>query len=259
REIARRSLERLIKDRRIRPSLIEEVVEKTKKEMDRILTEEGQKVCSQAGVYRLPPELIQLLGRYKFRFSYGQNLVAHTLEVVKIGMAVAQELKADLNVVRLGCLLHDIGKVVPDEEGSHVELGIAIAKKYHLPEAVVQCIAEHHEDRPFSTPESRIVWVADAISGARPGARYESHEEYVKRMRDIEEAGSSFKGVQAVYAYQAGRDVRVMVKPEEVDDAELVVLAQKIRDHLEEKVSYVGQVKVTCIREIRASETTKGK
>lgn len=259
REIARRSLEKLVKDRRIRPSLIEEVVAKTKTEMDKILFEEGQKLCHKVGVYRLPPELVQLLGRYKFRFSYGQNLVAHTMEVVKIGVAVAQEIGADVNVVRLGCLLHDIGKVMMDEEGSHVDLGVTAAKKYSLPAGVIECIAEHHEDKPFSTPESRVVWVADAISGARPGARYESHEEYVKRMRDIEEVGAQFAGVEAVYAYQAGRDVRVMVKPDQVSDDELVVLAQKIRDQLEEKVSYVGQVKVTCIRERRVSETTRGK
>lgn len=259
REIARRSLEKLIKDRRIRPGQIEEVVQRTKEEMDKILFEEGENFCHRVKVYRLHPDLVRLLGRYKFRFSYGQNLGVHTLEVVKIGVAIAYETKADVNLVRLGCLLHDIGKVATEEEGTHVNLGVDLAKKYRLPQEVVSCIAEHHEDLPFSSVESRIVWVADAISGARPGARYEPHEEYLKRMTDIEKAASSFDGVEAAFAYQAGRDVRVLVRPDEVNDKELAVLAHKIRQELEEKVNYVGQIKVTCIRELRTAETTKSK
>lgn len=259
REIARRALEKLIKDRRIRPSRIEELVQKTKEEMDKVLYEEGEKICHQARVFRLHPDLVKVIGRFKFRFSYGQNIAAHTLEMVKIGVAIASEIGASANIVRLGCLLHDIGKVVTEEEGTHTELGVSLAKKYKLPSEVVACIAEHHEDKPFSIPESRIVWVADAISGARPGARYEPHEAYVKRMAEIEEAASGFDEVEAAYAYQAGREVRVLVKPEKADDKQLTILANKIREKLEEKVAYVGQIKITCIRESRADETTKAK
>ena len=259
REIARRSIEKLVKDRRIQPSRIEEIVEKTKEELDKIMFEEGEKLCHAVKVYRLHPELVKLLGRYKFRFSYGQNMIIHTLEETKIGIQLAYELKADINVVRLGCLLHDIGKVITEEEGTHVQLGVDLVRKYRLPEEVVTCIAEHHEDKPFSSPESRIVWVADAASGSRPGARYEPHGEYVERMSQIEEIVKDFPEVEEAFAYQAGRDVRVLVKPEKTSDDELVVLANKITKALEEKASYAGQIKVTCIRETRASELTKAK
>lgn len=259
REVARRSLEKLIKDRRIRPSRIEEVVKKTRDEIEKILVEEGEKLCREARVFRLHPDLVKLLGRYKFRFSYGQNMAVHTLEVVKIGVAVAGEIGANINIVRLGCLLHDIGKVITEEEGTHVDLGVDLVRKYRLPAEVITCIAEHHEDKSSSSPESRTTWVADAISGARPGARYEPHGEYVKRMTEIEKAASSFSGVEAAFAYQAGREARVLVKPEAVSDKELPLLARKIRDKLEKEVAYVGQVKVTCIRESRTAEITKVK
>jgi ribonuclease Y len=259
REIAKRAIEKLIKDRRIQPSRIEEIIEKTKQEVEKIMFEEGEKLCYAVKVYRLHPELIKLLGRYKFRFSYGQNMIVHTLEETKIGVQLAYELKANVNVVRLGCLLHDIGKVVTEEEGTHVQLGVDLARKYHIPEEVVACIAEHHEDKPFSSAESRIVWIADAASGSRPGARYEPHEEYLERMSQIEKIASEFSEVQEAFAYQAGRDVRVLVKPEKVTDDELVILANKISKALEEKASYAGQIKVTCIRETRATEVTKAK
>jgi len=259
REIARRSIEKLIRDRRIQPSRIEEVVEKTKQEVEKIMMEEGEKICHAVKVYRLHPELVKLLGRFKFRFSYGQNMLAHTLEETRIGIQIANEVKANVNVVRLGCLLHDIGKVVTEEEGTHVQLGVDLARKYRLPEEVVACIAEHHEDKPFSSAESRIIWVADAASGGRPGARYEPHEEYAEHMGQIEEVANKFPGVIEAFAYQAGRDVRVLVKPEEVSDDELMVLASKIAKKLEEEASYAGQIKVTCIREIRASDVTKAK
>lgn len=259
REIARRSLEKLVRDRRIQPSRIEEVVEKTRGEVDKIMFEEGERLCHALKVYRLHPDLVKLLGRFKFRFSYGQNMVAHTLEETKIGVAIAEELKANVNVVRLGCLLHDVGKVVTEEEGTHAQLGVDLARKYRLPEEVVACIAEHHEDKPFSSAESRIVWVADAASGSRPGARYEAHEDYIERISQIEEIARGFDGVEEAFAYQAGRDVRVLVKPEKISDDQLVVLANKIASTLEEKASYVGQVKVTCIREVRAIEVTKAR
>jgi len=259
REIARRSIDKLIKDRRIQPSRIEEIIEKTKQEVEKIMFEEGERLCHAVKVYRLHPELVKLLGRYKFRFSYGQNMIVHTLEETKIGIQLAYEVGANVNIVRLGCLLHDIGKVVTEEEGTHVQLGVDLARKYHIPEEVVACIAEHHEDKPFSSPESRVVWIADAASGSRPGARYEPHGEYVERMSQIEKIAREFTEVQEAFAYQAGRDVRVLVKPEKVTDDELVVLANKITKSLEEKASYAGQIKVTCIRETRASEVTKAK
>jgi len=259
REIARRSIEKLVKDRRIQPSRIEEIVEKTKQEVEKIMLEEGEKLCHAVQVYRLHPDLVKLLGRYKFRFSYGQNMIIHTLEETKIGVQLAYEVGANINVVRLGCLLHDIGKVVTEEEGTHVQLGVDLVRKYRLPEEVVACIAEHHEDKPFSSAESRVVWVADAASGSRPGARYTPHEEYLERMSQIEKIAREFPEVEEAFAYQAGRDVRVLVKPEKVTDDELVVLANKITQALEEKASYAGQIKVTCIRETRASELTKAK
>ncbi|HUV42672.1 MAG TPA: ribonuclease Y [Patescibacteria group bacterium] len=259
REIAKRALQKLVRDQRIQPARIKEVVSQTKKEVEKIMFEEGKRLCHAVDVYRLHPDLIKLLGRFKFRFSYGQNMIAHTLEETKIGLQIAHEVGADVNIIRLGCLLHDIGKVVTEEEGTHVQLGVDLAKKYSIPKEVIACIAEHHEDKPFSSAESRIIWVADAISGSRPGARYAAHEEYVKRMEGIEEIANKFEGVEEAFAYQAGRDVRVMVKPEEVSDDELVVLANKIAQKLEEKVTYAGQIKVTCIRETSASETTKAK
>ena len=259
REIARRSLEKLIRDRRIQPQRIGEVVEKTKTEIDKILFEEGEKLCHAVKVYQLHPDLIRLLGRFKFRFSYGQNLIVHTLEETKIGVQLAYELKADVNVVKLGCLLHDIGKVVGEEEGTHVQIGVKVARKYHVPEPVIKCIEEHHEDKPISTVESRLVWIADAASGSRPGARYEPHEEYVQRMEQIEKIAKKFDQVKETYAYQAGRQVMVMVNPKITKDDELIVLANKIGKKLEEEVSYAGQIKITCIRETQASEMTKAK
>ncbi|MDO8551297.1 MAG: ribonuclease Y [bacterium] len=255
REIARKSLEKLIQDGRIQPGRIEEVVIQTRQQMDQILFEEGKKICHAVGVYNLSAELIKTIGRYKYRFSYGQNLAIHTIEETKIGIAIAQELKAEVDVVRLGCLLHDIGKVVTEEEGSHVELGVQLLRQHHIPDPVIATVAEHHEDKPFSSVESAIVWVADAVSGSRPGARYEPHEEYLKRMTHIEDTVRSFPEVEEVAAYQAGREVRIIVKPEKVSDSELTVLTKKIADKLGEDARWAGQIKVVAIRETRASET----
>lgn len=259
REVARRSLEILIKDSRIQPSRIEEVVAQTRKQMDEILLEEGKKIVEECGVFNLSLDLIKLIGRYRFRTSYGQNLGIHTIEETKIGVNIAQEIGANVEIVRLGCLLHDIGKVVTDEEGTHVEAGVATLKKYGLPKEVVNAVAEHHEDKPFSALESVVVWIADAVSGSRPGARYEPHEGYVKRMTKIEELSKSFPGVSEVFAFQAGRDVRVIVNPEEVDDDKTTVLAHDIARKLEKEAEYAGQVKVTVIREVRAVDTTAAK
>ncbi len=259
REIARRALEVLIKDTRIQPSRIEEVVAQSKAQMEDILLEEGTKIAEECGVFDLPTELLKLIGRYKFRTSYGQNLGLHTVEETKIGVHLAHELGADVDVVRLGCLLHDVGKVITDEEGTHVEAGVKTAKRFGLPKKVVACIEEHHEDKPFSAVESVIVWIADAISGSRPGARYEPHEKYVKRMDKIEKVARGFDGVSEAYAFQAGRDVRVIVNPKEVDDDKLTILAHEIAKRLEREAEYAGAIKVTVIRETRATRTTQAR
>lgn len=258
REVARIALEKLMKDGRIQPARIEEVVERTKKEVDKIMLAEGEKLCHEVKVYNLPVDLVKLLGRFKYRFSYGQNMIAHTLEETKMGVALACEIGANVNVVRLGCLLHDIGKVVTDEEGDHVKLGVDLLKKHNIPKEVVNCVAEHHEERPFSSIESVLVYIADAISGSRPGARYEDYEEYVKRLSDLEEIAKSFKGVKDSYAFQAGRELRVIVDSEKLNDDEATKLCYDIKKEIEEKVQHVpGQVKVTVIREKRIVEMAK--
>lgn len=256
REVARRSLEELLKDSRIQPSRIEEVVKQVKAQMEDVLMEEGTKIAEECGVYNLPNEIIKLLGRFRFRTSFGQNLGVHTIEEVKIGVAIANEIGADVEATRLGCLLADIGKVITDDEGTHIELGVKLLKRHGFPKKVINAVAEHHEDKPFSGIESVIVWIADAVSGSRPGARYEPHEGYIKRLEKIEEIAKEFKGVEKVYAFQAGRDVRAIVKPDEIDDDMTVILSRKIAKRLEKEAEYVGRIKVTVIREIRASETT---
>ena len=259
REIAKRALEILIKDSRIQPSRIEEVVAQTGAQMDDVLLEEGKKIAEECGVYQLPVEIIKNIGKFKFRTSYGQNLAVHTIEETKMGVSIAQEVGANEDIVRLGCLLHDIGKVITDEDGTHVDVGVAVLKKHGFQKEVIACVAEHHEDKPFTSLESVIVWIADAISGSRPGARYEPHEGYVKRMEKIEEIASTFDGVESVVAFQAGRDVRVVVNPEEVDDDKVTILAHDIAKKLEKEAEYAGQVKVTVIREVRAIGTTAAK
>ncbi|MCH7640912.1 ribonuclease Y [Patescibacteria group bacterium] len=259
REVARRALETLISDRRIQTSRIEEVVKTTRAQMEDVLLEEGKKIAEECGVYNLPVAMLKLIGRYKFRTSYGQNLAVHTIEETKIGVSIAKDIGADIETVRFGCLLHDIGKVVSEEEGTHVDAGVSVLKKHGFPKEVVNAVAEHHEDKPFSSTESVIVWIADAISGSRPGARYEPHEEYVKRMDKIEETAKSFEGVAEAYAFQAGRDVRVIVNPEEIDDDKLTILAHDIAKRLEKEAEYAGRIKVTAIREVRATDTTAAK
>lgn len=259
REVAKRSLEKLIKDGRIQPNRIEEIIDQTRKQLEDFLLEEGKRIAHACGVYDLSLDLLRIIGRYRFRTSYGQNLGQHTIEETKIGVQIAGEVGADVEVVRKGCLLHDIGKVVSDKEGTHVELGVELLKKYGIPKEVIEAVAEHHEDQPFSSIESVIVYIADAISGSRPGARYEPHEDYVKRMKKIEEIAKSFSGVDQVFAFQAGREVRIVVRPEEVSDDGMTVLARNIAKKLEEGVDYAGQIKVSVIRQTQASETTKAK
>jgi ribonuclease Y len=232
-------------------------VAKVTTELEKIMFEAGKQLCHEVGVFNLPPELLKMLGRFKYRFSYGQNLIAHTMEETKIGIKLAHELGANVNVVRLGCLLHDIGKVVKDEEGSHVELGVKIAKKYGLPQPVIDCIAQHHEDEPFSGPEQMIVYIADAISGARPGARYENYDEYIERLEKLEEIASEYKEVKQAYAIQAGREIRVLLEPEVSKDNDVKVLSMKIRDRIKDEMTYPGTVTVTVTRETRSQAVAK--
>ena len=251
REIARRALEKLIKDTRIQPFRIEEIVNETKKEVEKIMLEEGEKLAHEVGVFNLPSELLSILGRFKFRTSYGQNLIVHTLEETKIGVHIASEINADVNIVRLGCLFHDIGKVI-EGEGSHVKLGVDLLKRFQMPEAVINCVWEHHEDKPFSSIESVIVYIADAISGARPGARYEDVEEYAKRLKDMEEIAKKYEGVDDAYAFEAGRELRVIINPGKLDDSQTTLVAQKIREEVSRSLAVPGEVKVTAIREFRS-------
>lgn len=256
REIARVALERLIKDGRIQPTRIEEYVTKARRDIEKIMFEEGKKLCQAVGAYNVHRDLVAALGRFKYRSSYGQNMLAHTLEETKIGMKLAAEIGANIDTVRLGCLFHDIGKII-DEEGSHIELGVALLKKYNMPPAVIDTVAQHHEDEEFTSRESVLVYIADAISGSRPGARYENYDEYVKRLKAIESIASSHKGVQESFAIQAGREIRVMVNPAEVSDDVAVRMASEIRDEIKANVTYPGTVTVTVIRELRASQVAK--
>ncbi len=257
REVARVALERLIKDGRIQPTRIEEYVAKARHDIEKIMFEEGKKLCHMVGAYNLPTDLIAMLGRFKFRSSYGQNMLAHTLEETRIGMNLAAETHANVDVVRLGCLFHDIGKIVTDEEGSHVELGVKLLEKYNMPKAVVDCVAQHHEDVEFTSKEAILVYISDAISGSRPGARYENVAEYVKRLKAIEDIAMSKPGVTEAYAISAGREVRVMVDPGKATDDEAVRLASDIRDEIKAKLTYPGTVTVTTIRETRAQQVAK--
>lgn len=251
REIAKRAIEKLLQDSRIQPFRIEEIVEQTKQEVEKIMFEEGEKLAHEVGVFNLQVDLLQMLGRFKFRTSYGQNLVTHSLEVTKIGMHIAAEVGADVNIVKLGCLFHDIGKVA-EGEGSHVKLGVEVLKRYAIPQPIIDCVAQHHEDIPFSSLESVIVHIADQVSGARPGARYEDVENYAKRIREMEEMAKKYEGVEDAYAFEAGRELRVIIDPGKLDDAQTIILAKKLRDEISSALAIPGEVKVTAIREFRA-------
>ena len=256
REIAKVSLERLIADGRIQPQRIEEIVEKTKQDIEKLMLQAGEKLCHDVGVYNMPTDVMALLGRFKYRYSYGQNMIQHTLEETQIGVELARQLGADVNVVKLGCLLHDVGKILTDwDEGTHVERGVQLAKKFGFPEKVINCIAEHHEDQPFSAVESICVYIGDAISGGRPGARHENVEDYIKRLEDIEKIATSFEEVEKAFAVQAGREVRVIVFPEKISDEELPKLVHDIGERIQKEVMVPGAVKITAIRETRSSES----
>ena len=253
REIARVTLIRLIKDGRIHPARIEEYFDRAKKDVEQLMFQEGTKLCHAVGVYNMPRDLIAILGRFRFRTSYGQNMISHTLEETRIGIKLANECHADVDIVRLGCLLHDIGKVV-EGEGNHVELGVNLLKKYNLPQAAIDCVAQHHEDEEFSSVESILVYISDAISGSRPGARHENTEEYAKRITQLEVIARKHPEVDDAYAISAGREIRVIVNPSKANDEQLPILATAIRDEIRNTMTFPGTVKVNVIRETRAAE-----
>lgn len=253
REIARLTLIRLIKDGRIHPARIEEYFDRARRDVEQIMFQEGQKLCHAVGVYNMPRDLIAILGRFKFRTSYGQNMISHTLEETRIGIKLANEIGANVDTVRLGCLLHDIGKVL-EGEGNHVELGVNLLKKYNLSQKVIDCVAQHHEDEEFTSVESMLVYISDAISGSRPGARHENTEEYAKRITQLENIAKKHPEVEDAYAISAGREIRVIVNPGKTSDDQLPIIATSIRDEIKNTLTFPGTVKVNVIRESRASE-----
>ena len=258
REIARLSLEKLINDGRIHPARIEETVEKVTREMDMQIKEAGEAAVFEAGIFGLHPELIKLIGRLKFRTSYGQNVYKHSVEVAMLAGQMAAELGLDVNFAKRAGLLHDIGKAVDQEqEGTHIQIGADLAKKFKENANIVNAIMAHHGDVEPKTIEAVLIQAADAISGARPGARREMGSNYVKRLERLEEIASSFNGVEKSYAIQAGREVRVIVKPEQVDDAQALFLAKDIAKKIETELEYPGQIKVNVIREFRGVEYAK--
>lgn len=255
REVARMALEKLMKDGRIQPAKIEEKVEEAKTELVKRTQEIGENVAQDLGVFGLPKELLQLLGRLHFRTSFGQNVLTHSTEMAYIAEMMARELGLNADVAKRGALLHDIGKAIDHEvEGTHVELGIKILRKYNVDEAVVEAMQSHHEDYPYARPEAYIVTAADVLSAARPGARRGTLENYIKRLGDLERIATEFPGVKGAYAIAAGRELRVFVVPEKIDDFRALELAREIANKIQSELKYPGEIKVNVIREIRAVE-----
>lgn len=257
REVAAIALNKLVKTGKINPATIEEIIDNVKKEVLKEIKKTGEMMAFEAGINDLPNEILMLLGRFKYRFSYGQNLVKHTLEMVKIGEALAKELGANVKTTKLACLLHDMGKVAPEEGKQHHHISAEIAGKYYKDEKLINAIIAHHYDVEAKYTEAEIVRIADAISGSRPGARVDSYEDYIKRLRDLEDIANKHTGVKQAYAIQAGREVRVIVQPEEVSDEETKIIAHQIAREIEDTQSYPGVIRVNVIRELRVTEEAK--
>jgi ribonuclease Y len=258
REIARRALDRLILDGRIHPAHIEKILEEERREVDRAIKEAGEEAAFDAGVVGLHPEILKKIGRLKYRTSYGQNQLAHAVESARISAAIASEIGANVDIARMGGFLHDLGKAMDhNAEGTHASLGAEFARRHGVNKLVVNIIASHHHEIDQECVEAVIVEAADAISGARPGARREDLEQYIKRLKVLEEIANGHKGVSESYAIQAGREVRIIVKPDDVDDLEAIQLSKEIARKIEETMQYPGQIKVTVIRETRAVDFAK--
>ena len=258
REVARIALERLIVDGRIHPARIEEMVEKAQKEVENMMREEGEAALLEVGIHGIHPELVKLLGKMKFRTSYGQNALKHSIEVAQLAGLLAAEVGVDVRTAKRAGLLHDIGKAVDHEqEGTHVELGVALCKKYKESATVINAVEAHHGDVEPQSLIACLVQAADTISAARPGARRETLETYTNRLKQLEDITNSYKGVDKSYAIQAGREVRIMVVPEQVSDDDMVLMAREISKRIQEELQYPGQIKVNVIRESRVTEYAK--
>lgn len=255
REVARLALQKLVKDGRIQPAKIEEKVEEAKQELNKRIAEIGEAATMEVGVYDLPKEIVSLLGRLHFRTSYGQNVLTHSIEMAYLAAMMASELGLNVDIARKGALLHDIGKAIDHEvEGTHVELGIKILRKYGVDEKVIQAMQSHHEDYPYASPEAYVVTAADVISAGRPGARRDNIENYIKRLSDLERIANAFPGIKQSYAISAGRELRVFVMPEKIDDFRALELAREIANRIQSELKFPGEIKVNVIREVRAVE-----